>query len=493
MAYNMYVCPNCRKVFKINGPGKKAKCPKCQDPILVDTGAVEEDWKTYSPDKKNSIISHLLDEPEVIEIVEPVAPEPTATSQPDDSFASLFDFDDNQSVANSPSPAPAPASKSFFDDPNMDMGSSSSTGGSFFDNSSMDVQPTQPQIIYTPPPVSPGGKNSKLSIIAFILSITGCLFIVGLILAIIDLKNKDDGFKHSFSYTSLVICGLWLILSVAVKALGGGSSNKSDVADTSSSIETSAEDSNSETISIENDNAESSDGVTMPDLVGMSLEDASRALMDNELTAKASYVSSDAPKDSIVGQNVAAGDTIERHSVVTLEVSSGDSAVEDSTSEESTPSEPEAPKEPDIPKDEYIASCEELNYKAIARNPEQYEGKHFVYTGMISSAREGGLFTGYQKYYISYAFDESKAQDMINQGWAKNMDDAKIYGMDYDTSVWLLDNRDPSSPDYVKILEDDVVKVYGTFTGMQGTKNSLTGESGEEVSLDIKYVELLFE
>lgn len=38
--------------------------------------------------------------------------------------------------------------------------------------------------------------------------------------------------------------------------------------------------------------------------------------------------------------------------------------------------------------------------------------------------------------------------------------------MDYDKSVWLLDNRNTSDEDYVKILNDDIVKVYGTFTGM---------------------------
>ena len=35
--------------------------------------------------------------------------------------------------------------------------------------------------------------------------------------------------------------------------------------------------------------------------------------------------------------------------------------------------------------------------------------------------------------------------------------------MDYDKSVWLLDNRNASDEDYIKILNDDIVKVYGTF------------------------------
>ena len=53
--------------------------------------------------------------------------------------------------------------------------------------------------------------------------------------------------------------------------------------------------------------------------------------------------------------------------------------------------------------------------------------------------------------------------------------------------------NDLNTEDYIKILNDDIVKVYGTFTGMTETKNSLNGEKGEQMSLDIKYVELIEE
>ncbi len=54
---------------------------------------------------------------------------------------------------------------------------------------------------------------SILGIIALILSIIGCTAIVGLILAIVDLK-KDDGKNKLLSKIALGICGLWLIIMI---------------------------------------------------------------------------------------------------------------------------------------------------------------------------------------------------------------------------------------------------------------------------------------
>ena len=56
-------------------------------------------------------------------------------------------------------------------------------------------------------------KNSTLSVIALILSIIGCTFIIGAILAIIDLC-KNDGRKKVVSIIALVISGLWLIAGI---------------------------------------------------------------------------------------------------------------------------------------------------------------------------------------------------------------------------------------------------------------------------------------
>lgn len=58
-------------------------------------------------------------------------------------------------------------------------------------------------------------KNSGLSVAALILSILGCTFIFGVILAIIDLCKKDETKKHVLSKAALIISALWLIFGLA--------------------------------------------------------------------------------------------------------------------------------------------------------------------------------------------------------------------------------------------------------------------------------------
>ena len=60
MAYNMYVCPECKKIFKVKGAGKKAKCPKCVDKLILDTTISEEVWKTYTIVDRNNAIGKIL-------------------------------------------------------------------------------------------------------------------------------------------------------------------------------------------------------------------------------------------------------------------------------------------------------------------------------------------------------------------------------------------------------------------------------------------------
>ncbi len=59
--------------------------------------------------------------------------------------------------------------------------------------------------------------------------------------------------------------------------------------------------------------------------------------------------------------------------------------------------------------------------------------------------------------------------------------------------IYLLDNRDTTDSNYVKILEDDIVRIYGRFDGLVETKNYLNNTKGEEMSLQILYAELISE
>ena len=107
---------------------------------------------------------------------------------------------------------------------------------------------------------SNNGGQSGLGIAALILSILGCTFIIGLILAIVDLTSKN-GKSKTLSKISLGICGAWLVIGIigAVLRSGkddntGSQSNSAVEAtsedelseDTTESIETADEDSNVE-------------------------------------------------------------------------------------------------------------------------------------------------------------------------------------------------------------------------------------------------------
>ncbi|MCR5214987.1 MAG: hypothetical protein K6E10_11280 [Eubacterium sp.] len=79
------------------------------------------------------------------------------------------------------------------------------------------------------------GKNSKLSVWALILSILGCTFIIGAILAIIDLTYKD-GRKKVVSIIALCIVGGWLVLFAGNK-IKNSSREKAEMAEQVNTVE----------------------------------------------------------------------------------------------------------------------------------------------------------------------------------------------------------------------------------------------------------------
>ena len=75
----------------------------------------------------------------------------------------------------------------------------------------------------TPQPVK---KESGLGIAALVFSILGCTFVVGAILAIIDLCKKDNTKKHTLSKVALIVAGVWLIIGIIGAASGSGKDTK---------------------------------------------------------------------------------------------------------------------------------------------------------------------------------------------------------------------------------------------------------------------------
>ncbi|MCM1200221.1 MAG: hypothetical protein NC548_31410 [Lachnospiraceae bacterium] len=141
--------------------------------------------------------------------------------------------------------------------------------------------------------------------------------------------------------------------------------------------------------------------------------------------------------------------------------------------DEPDPLEIEEVKESEITIGELKEQAQELKYKDVMRNPENYAGQYFCVTVKISSAENGSLFSGYDRVYRAHTNDD---YDL----WLGDM-------------IYLLDNRDAESEEYTKILEDDIVQVYGRFDRLVETKNVLNGAKGEEMSLQLLYAELISE
>lgn len=70
-------------------------------------------------------------------------------------------------------------------------------------------------------------KNSTLGILALVFSILGCTFWIGIVLAIIDLCRKD-GRKKILSISSIVICALWIGISVGASQISDSERKNSE-------------------------------------------------------------------------------------------------------------------------------------------------------------------------------------------------------------------------------------------------------------------------
>lgn len=118
--------------------------------------------------------------------------------------------------------------------------------------------------------------------------------------------------------------------------------------------------------------------------------------------------------------------------------------------------------------DEYKESCTEYSYKDVLRNPDEYVGKRVKITAKVSSVHDKELLNPV-KYYFAYTNDE--------------------YDMWLGDQYGVFDCREAEDP---KILDDDVITVYGEISEPQETK-SLIVNSQEIFCIDMKYAELISE
>lgn len=113
--------------------------------------------------------------------------------------------------------------------------------------------------------------------------------------------------------------------------------------------------------------------------------------------------------------------------------------------------------------------CEEIDYKALARNPDKHKGNNYHITGKVIQVQESSL-SNTVELRINMTKEVSKYTDYVS--WSDT-----IY-----CTVEIPDGAD-------RILEGDIITFWGTCDGLY----SYTSVLGSTISLpkiDIKYYEI---
>lgn len=121
-----------------------------------------------------------------------------------------------------------------------------------------------------------------------------------------------------------------------------------------------------------------------------------------------------------------------------------------------------------INEDAYKEACEEVDYKELCRYPEKYEGKRVKV-----------------KVKVYQILSESKADN--GEAWRAYSDSDEL-GLYYSDEYYLLDMR---SADSVKILDDDIIVVYGGFSGLKNITRALTNTTDEIPEIEVRFAELV--
>lgn len=125
---------------------------------------------------------------------------------------------------------------------------------------------------------------------------------------------------------------------------------------------------------------------------------------------------------------------------------------------------------PEISEDDYKAECQTVDYKELCRYPEKYEGTKIVVKVKVSQIIDAN-FSGSEKAWRTYT-------------------DNSGYGFYADDEYYMLDKR---GDDAVKILDDDIITVYGEFTGLEKITRALTSTTDELPRIEVKYADLVDE
>ena len=144
---------------------------------------------------------------------------------------------------------------------------------------------------------------------------------------------------------------------------------------------------------------------------------------------------------------------------------SSSTAVDAASSESAAPS---VAAEPELTEDEYKALCEAIPYKDLCRYPDEYTGTKIAIKVKVQQIMDSSWLSS----------DKAWRVQTDNDG----------YGLYLDDEYYAIDKRAEGS---VKVLTDDIVVIYGEFTGMTEVTRALTNTTDEIPSIDVKYADLV--
>jgi len=132
----------------------------------------------------------------------------------------------------------------------------------------------------------------------------------------------------------------------------------------------------------------------------------------------------------------------------------------------------ETTTEPTTSKKEYKEACKKYEYKDIARNPNDYEGKMAKFTGQVIQVQESS-FLGTKT--LTLRVNVTAEENEFAEG-----------GYLYEDTVYVTYYP---SEDESRILEDDIITMYGELTGVE-TYDTVLGSTVTIPSMTAEYIDI---
>lgn len=132
-----------------------------------------------------------------------------------------------------------------------------------------------------------------------------------------------------------------------------------------------------------------------------------------------------------------------------------------------------------LSKEEFIATCNEYDYKDISRNPDNYKNKNCYFRGKIVQVSESGFSTIYR-----ISVTENKLySDELMETMSDYIDESANLSLWEDELYVEYNVKDGDS----RFLEEDIVKLYGTIKGLK----TYTAVLGNQITIPEIYAEYI--